>query len=472
MRGISCLLNFKNNLSKNIPYYDLLIRQINGFTSAASSQEPWICEQAVLFSEAPDSIVTKICEGYQFTITFCGNILNGAALKKELSSFGYHFLTEKDAELALFSYIHFGEKCGQKLTGEFSFIIYDSMRRQVFALSSWNDSMPIFYAKIKDDYVLSSSIKGILSHPDISKRISAESLLELLSCQNRISSCIFEDVYMLAPQSFLKISKNGIIKGDYPEPVGAPSKFDNCNVKNAGVISSGTAPDFELLETITKSQEKEHLRTSVYAEKFPDDFCRFPTKKQHLLIDDGTVLWALESSVSACGFPFLSDYDYLLPIALKRAKGSNETLFYAFPDRILPKKNYILTLIKNDAFYNALENNIKEYAPGNDILPSYPSLIAGAFETVIKTPTIASDIYNEEILTHTVSQRIKTALRHILLDIISKEHSPIIAFFKRSALLRLCEGGFTFSKNQSESELIAYLIKLNMWFEINRPRIV
>ena len=68
MRGISCLLSFKNNLSKNIPYYDLLIRQINGASSGSSPNEPWICEKAVLFADSDGSIITKICEGYQFTI--------------------------------------------------------------------------------------------------------------------------------------------------------------------------------------------------------------------------------------------------------------------------------------------------------------------------------------------------------------------------------------------------------------------
>jgi len=470
MKGISCLFSFKNNLGKNIPYYDLLIRQING-CRRDSSQEPWICEKAVLFSNSSGSIVTKICEGYQFTITFLGSLLNGRQLENELSAFGYHFLTDKDAEIVLLSYIHFGEKCVEKLAGEFSFIIYDAMRRQVFALSSKDGATPLFYAKAKDDYVLSTSLKGVLTHPDIRKRISAQSLLELLSCQNRVSSRIFEDVYILPPCSSLTISKTGIKTGDYTAP-DSPVCDHTPPTKNAGIILSGTDSDLALLECLSRKQGKEHLRPSVYAEKFPDDLGQFPTKKQHLLIDDGTISWALETAVSSCGFPFLSNFDYLLPIALKRAKGCDETLYFPFPDYIFPKKNYISTLIKNDAFYKALEDNMKDYIPESNILPAYPSLIARAFETEIKTPLMASYKYNEETPSQIVSQRVKTALRHILLDIISREHSPIIAFFKRSALLRLCEGGFTFSENQSEPELIAYLIKLNMWFETTQPRII
>lgn len=469
MRGVSCLVNFKNNLSKNVPYYDLLIRQINGSASDSPGESPWICEQAVLFSECT---LSKICEGYQFTIGFSGNISNGDELKSELSAFGYHFLTDKDAEIALFAYIHYGEKCGQKLAGDFAFIVYDAMRRQGFAISSGDGSVPVFYAKTKDGYALSTSLKGILSHPDIQKRISGETLLELLSCQNRISSCIFEDVYMLAGGSFLKISKCGIKKGEYKASADPVHKIDTSGIKQAGVILSGTALDLETLESLAHLSKNQHTRTSIYAEKFSDDFGRFSTRNQHLLTDDGTVLWALEATVSACGFPFLSSCDFLIPMALKRAKGGNETLFFAFPDRFYPQKNYIQTLIKNHVFYNALEGNIKDYIPQGNIVPSYPSLISGAFGTEIKTPPFASYIYNEETQDFCVSQRIKTALRHILLDIISREHSPIIAFFKRSALLRLCEGGFSFEKNENESQLIAYLIKLNLWFEMYRPRII
>lgn len=465
MRGISCLVNFKNNLSKNIPYYDLLIRQING------AGAPLVCQQAVLVSDSSGSTLSKICEGYQFSIAFFGNVSNGDELKKDLSCFGYHFLSDKDAELALSAYIHFGEKCAQKLQGEFAFIIYDAMRRQVFALTDSVGSTPVFYVKIGDEYVLSTSFKGIFAHPDISKKISGQNLCELLSCQNRIPDCILEDVYTLPPCSYLKISKDGIKKGDYSPSESLPQN-DFKGAEKSGVILAGSPLDIALLESLAPFCEKEHTRTSIYAEKFSDDFGRFSTRNQYLLMDDGTVLWALETAVAACGFPFMSSYDFLLPMALKRAKGNGETLFFAFPDRFSPKKNYISTLIKNGAFYSAVEENMKSHTPRGDIFVPYPSMLADSFEASVKTPVIKSNIYNEETPSHTISGRVKTALRHILLDIISKEHSPIIAFFKRSALLRLCEGGFSFGENESESELIAYLIKLNMWFEMNQPRII
>lgn len=464
MSGISCLVNFKNNISKNIPYYDLLIRQIGG-TSLKTL--PWISEQAILFSECT---LSKICEGYQFTIAFFGSLTNGDVLRKELSAFGYHFLTDKDAETALFCYIHFGEKCGEKLGGNFSFIIYDAMRRQVFAITDSECSLPVFYAKTGDEYVLSTSVKGIFAHPDISKKISAQKLLGLLSCENRIPECIIDDVYTLPAGSFLKISKDGIKKGSYTHWAGSPQD-DLSSSKKSGVVLSDTGLDVAILEKLAPVSQKEYTRTSIYAEKFSDDLRQFSTKNQHIPVDDGTVLWALETVIASCGFPFVSSYDFLLPMALKRAKGNSETLFFAFPDRYLPKKDYATTLINNGAFYSPIEENMKSYTPSGDILIPYPAIIAEFFETSIKTPAFRN-VYSDAAPSPVVSGRVKTALRHILLDIISKEHSPIIAFFKRSALLRLCEGGFSFGENESESPLIAYLIKLNMWFEMNQIRII
>ena len=69
MNGISCFVNFKENLSKNVPYYKLLISQI-----CEDHKDIWISEDVALGACPKSSIVTKICEGYQFTIAFFGTL--------------------------------------------------------------------------------------------------------------------------------------------------------------------------------------------------------------------------------------------------------------------------------------------------------------------------------------------------------------------------------------------------------------
>lgn len=474
MQGISCFINFKENLSKNAPYYNLLLRKIDSSGTETPARNLWIGEQAALCSGSLGDIVTKISEGYQFTIAFFGSLCDTTSIKNELCSFGYHFLSDKDAELALLCYIHFGQGCYEKLSGSYSFIVYDSMRRQVFALSDKDAEFPLFYAKAGDGYVLSSSLKGIFACPEISKNLTTQSVLDLLCVQNRIPRRIFEDVYILPHAHSLRITAQGLfLKEHHHFDKDTTQTFSNC--KDYGIISTLPVIDMEILDRIIKMRRSNQEKISVYAEEFSDDIRNSPVILHNFSVDDGAVYSGLEASVTACGVPVLSDFDYRLPIAIRSAKGNDETLIFPAPDRFLPQKSYLSTLIKNDAFHRSVEKNFTTYTKSDGAFLRYPTLIADHFDVKLKTPVLFDrDYYNkEEILTgYTRTPAIKTALRHILLDIISKEHSPVLAFFKRSALLRLCEGSFSFLPNQSECELTAYLIKLNMWFEIFRPRII
>jgi len=471
MRGISCLLNFKENLTKNLPYYVLLVRQLCVPEQEACFQPPYILEHAAFCSDSDRTIINRVCEGYQFTVAFSGTLFNPAALKDELSSFGYPFLVNSDAELALLSYIHFGDSCSHKLSGNFSLIIYDSMRRTLFALSKGYDALPIFYANIGDFYILSTSINGILSYPYIQKKLDSDSVLTLISASNRIPPQIFDEVSMLLTDSFIKISQKGIQK-----PVLAKNNVcytdDKLDSDRTGLIFTGSNQDDLFIRNYGNQERLKANPLSVYAERFPSAFDLPALHKQHLSIDEGSVLNSLETSVSSCGFPVLSGYDYLLPIALKRAKGSGEKLFFASPDRFYPPKTYTETLIKNEAFHYALEKNMIDFTPNCHISPPYASLMSNSMSMEINTLPPVEKAHDQGFSYSYTSQKLKSTLRRILLDIISKEHAPILAFFKRSALLRLCEGGFVFKEDESEAELTAYLIKLNMWFEIYSPKIV
>ena len=214
-----------------------------------------------------------------------------------------------------------------------------------------------------------------------------------------------------------------------------------------------------LLQKIADDSTSKNTAFNLYAEKFPQLPGNYLFNRQHLPIDEGTVYNALETVVYACGFPFVSDFDYSLPVALKRAKGTDKSLLFSVPDYFFPCRNYAGTLIKNGAFHDVIEKNIQDFIPNTCLFPSYPTLISNFMSMEISThfPGGTLSLHSQ------LSQKFRTILRRILLDIISKDHAPLLAFFKRSELLRLCEGGFAFS---------AYLVKLNMWFEIFSPKIV
>ena len=123
-------------------------------------------------------------------------------------------------------------------------------------------------------------------------------------------------------------------------------------------------------------------------------------------------------------------------------------------------------LLKNDALHPAVIKTITEERDSPRFTLNMPQLLSQKYNVPLLSPflsssgALAAPIYA------------KTLLSHILLSIISKDTSPILAFFRCGALLRLCEGSFDLSGYDiSECELMSYLIKLNIWFEKYHPTI-
>lgn len=475
MSMISCIVNFKENLSKSVPYCNLLLGQINGAKSPLQSTDAKICEHAALCISQKGSAVSKICEGYQFVIVFSGILSDTDALRQELDGFGYRFTDGSDAELALFCYIHFGEKSPFKLSGSFSYIIYDSMRRQVFAAVDPLASIPLFYASIGNTTVISSHIDGILTHPEARAEISQIGISELISVPRKISGGIFEGIHMLPPSHILKITGSATLAKSYMQnnpgaaPSTSPEAYDaSPHTENVSMIFSGTDADKQLLASLAESQAKNNCRITVYSGEFSELFKEYCVRWQKIPLDKESVLSGLEKTVNACGIPTLSSSDFLLPIIFRHFCDKNETVFAAFPNTCDKCRNYLPLLIKNEVFHPAVSRSVVSNEPEHEIILNSPRLIAQSFGISLKTPVSGSD---SAIVPAPAAM--KTSLRRILLEIISKDSSPILAFFRRPALLRLCEGNFDFSgSGLSECELISYIIKLNIWLEQYCPTLI
>ena len=63
--------------------------------------------------------------GYQWAISYNGEIYNMKTLKKELEEEGEHFLTESDTEVILAGYMRYGADFVKRLNGIFAFAIWD-----------------------------------------------------------------------------------------------------------------------------------------------------------------------------------------------------------------------------------------------------------------------------------------------------------------------------------------------------------
>ena len=96
----------------------------------------------------------------RFSIVFNGEIYNYIELRERLKS-SYNFQTTSDTEVLLAAFIFWGKDCLKHLNGMFSFAIYDSKSKSLFAARDRFGVKPFFYHKCNDSFYFSSEIKAI-----------------------------------------------------------------------------------------------------------------------------------------------------------------------------------------------------------------------------------------------------------------------------------------------------------------------
>ena len=143
MCGICGFLNFETNLlrkeQENLMIAHRMAKKLRHRGPDAWGE--WVGEHAVLAHSRLAVIdvenglqpMKRTFQGHEFVITYNGELYNTDDLRRELLSLGYELTTSSDTEVLLYLYIHYGEACAQRLNGIYAFVIWDSMRRRVFA---------------------------------------------------------------------------------------------------------------------------------------------------------------------------------------------------------------------------------------------------------------------------------------------------------------------------------------------------
>ncbi|MCM4154688.1 asparagine synthase (glutamine-hydrolyzing) [Gramella sp. AN32] len=98
----------------------------------------------------------------RYHLTFNGEIYNYKELKAEIGS-KYIFRTNSDTEVLLASFIIYGKKCLEKLNGMFSFAIWDTKEKSLFAARDRFGVKPFYYSEAAEEFYFASEIKAIRS---------------------------------------------------------------------------------------------------------------------------------------------------------------------------------------------------------------------------------------------------------------------------------------------------------------------
>jgi asparagine synthase (glutamine-hydrolysing) len=101
-------------------------------------------------------------EDNRYVIVLNGEVYNYIELRDILREKGYIFRSNTDTEVALKSYIEWGEECLEHFNGMWAFSIYDSKEKTVFAARDRFGIKPFYYYHDKNAFIFASDIAPLL----------------------------------------------------------------------------------------------------------------------------------------------------------------------------------------------------------------------------------------------------------------------------------------------------------------------
>lgn len=113
-------------------------------------------------------------------LIFNGEIYNYVELTAELKQRGHRFSSHTDTEVILHLWEEMGERCVDRLNGMFSFVIWDSRRKEIFGARDRAGIKPFQYYQGRDRFIAASETKAILADPSVPVEPDPEGLSDFL----------------------------------------------------------------------------------------------------------------------------------------------------------------------------------------------------------------------------------------------------------------------------------------------------
>lgn len=163
--------------------------------------------------------MTRMDEGYRYTIAYNGELYNTEELRQELRSLGCKFETASDTEVLLHCYIQFGPFCAEKLNGIFAFAVDDERRKCTFLCRDRFGVKPLFYTMVGGRLVFGSEIKALFEYPGITPTLDREGLCEIfgLGPARTAGNGVFKNICEIRPGHSAIFSREGFRTYSYFE---------------------------------------------------------------------------------------------------------------------------------------------------------------------------------------------------------------------------------------------------------------
>jgi asparagine synthase (glutamine-hydrolysing) len=133
-------------------------------------------------------------------ITFNGEIFNYIELREELIRKGHRFATRSDTEVILHLYQEEGERCVERLNGQWAFGIWDTRKRKLFLSRDRLGVRPLFYTQAAGRFLFASEIKALLACPGVDCALDLHALDQIFTFWVTLPPrTAFKNIWQLPP---------------------------------------------------------------------------------------------------------------------------------------------------------------------------------------------------------------------------------------------------------------------------------
>jgi asparagine synthase (glutamine-hydrolysing) len=113
-----------------------------------------------------------------------------------------------DSELILAAYMAWGERCPEKLLGDFAFAVWDGRKQALFCARDHFGVKPFYYYASEQAFIFGSEIKALLSLPEVPRRLNETRIADYLA--NIVAdkaSTFYQQIMRLPPAHSMMVTR-------------------------------------------------------------------------------------------------------------------------------------------------------------------------------------------------------------------------------------------------------------------------
>jgi asparagine synthase (glutamine-hydrolysing) len=142
-------------------------------------------------------------------MVYNGEVYNYIEIRKELEQHGVHFKSTSDTEVIIRAYEFYGEQCLTKFNGQFSFLIWNREKKELFAARDRFGIRPLYILNHNGNFYFSSELKAFDTIQKFNRQFDIDNLFEHALFWNTTGDAtVFKNIRSLPGGSYIRF-KNG-----------------------------------------------------------------------------------------------------------------------------------------------------------------------------------------------------------------------------------------------------------------------